>query len=353
MTERAITYVEALNEAIIQAMDQDPKVLCYGLGVTDPKHVFDTTENLESKFGPERVFDIPCSENAITGIGVGAALRGYKSVITHQRLDFSLLSMDQIVNSAAKWHYMFGSQLSVPITIRMILGRGWGQGPTHSQNLQAWFAHIPGLKVVCPSNASDAKGLLLASIFDPNPVIFLEHRWLHSSVSDVNSDYYELKIGGSNLVHTGNDITIVTNSYMVPECIDAVRYLKDKCSISCDLIDMYSIRPLDRKAIIKSVQKTGKLLCVDTASASISVSSEIISSVIEKFSPSAGILMQKIGLPDMPEPTSYGLTKGFHLNADDVIQKVLKMFGSPEKKPPKIRVPEHHDVPGAWFKGTF
>ena len=185
MTAKSKTFTEAVNEGLTFAMDRDPKVLCYGLGVTDPKHVFDTTSNLEAKFGSDRVFDIPCSENAITGIGVGAALRGYKSVITHQRLDFSLLSMDQIVNSAAKWYYMFGSQVSVPITIRMILGRGWGQGPTHSQNLQAWFAHIPGLKVVSPSNAADAKGLLLASIFDPNPVIFLEHRWLHNSVSEV------------------------------------------------------------------------------------------------------------------------------------------------------------------------
>jgi len=334
-------------------MHQDPKVLCYGLGVTDPKHVFGTTRFLESEFGPERVFDIPCSENAITGIGVGAALRGYKSIITHQRLDFSLLSMDQIVNSAAKWHYMFGSQMSVPITIRLILGRGWGQGPTHSQNLQAWFAHIPGLKVVSPSNASDAKGLLLASISDPNPVIFLEHRWLHNSVSVVNPNYYELEIGSSNILNVGEDVTVVTNSYLVPECIDAIRYLYNEFSISCDLIDIRSIRPLDKEMIIKSVAKTGKLLCVDTASASFSVSSEIISCVAESISPSKCILMQKIGLPDIPEPTSYGLTKGFHLNADDVINKIFAMCGIAEKTPPIIRKVEHHDIPGAWFKGPF
>ncbi|MDA9950848.1 hypothetical protein N9D28_01985 [Luminiphilus sp.] len=353
MSKRLISYAAAVNEGLMQAMTRDPKVLCYGLGVTDPKHVFSTTRDLEAKFGSDRVFDIPCSENAITGIGVGAALRGFKSVITHQRLDFSLLSMDQIVNSAAKWHYMFGSQLSVPITIRMILGRGWGQGPTHSQNLQAWFAHTPGLKVVCPSNASDAKGLLLASIFDPNPVIFLEHRWLHNSIADVDPNYYQMDIGGSKLVTLGKDITLVTNSYMVPECIDAVRFLESEYSISCDLIDMYSIRPLDRNMVINSAKKTGRLLCVDTASKSFSVSSEIISSVAENLSVSSSVYMQKLGLPDMPEPTSYALTKHFHLNADDVVVKVLTMCGVAKKDSPRIRNPAHHDVPGDWFRGPF
>ena len=155
-------FVNAINEAIYQAMEIDETVICYGLGVTDPKAVFGTTANLEKRFGPQRVFDMPTSENALTGIAVGAALNGIKSVMTHQRVDFFLLAMDQLVNSAAKWHYMFGSQNAIPITIRLIIGRGWGQGPTHSQNLQAWFAHIPGLKVVMPSTPADAKGLLLS-----------------------------------------------------------------------------------------------------------------------------------------------------------------------------------------------
>ncbi|MEK9921932.1 MAG: alpha-ketoacid dehydrogenase subunit beta, partial [Rhodospirillales bacterium] len=137
-----IKFSEAINNALASAMRENKNVICFGLGVTDPKSVFDTTGGLESEFGSERVFDIPCSENAITGIGIGASLNGAIPVMTHQRLDFFLLAMDQLVNSAAKWHYMFGSQKSVPITIRLILGRGWGQGPTHAQNLQAWFAHI-------------------------------------------------------------------------------------------------------------------------------------------------------------------------------------------------------------------
>lgn len=259
MSKRSeITFVQAINDSIRQAMEIDKKVLCYGLGVTDPKAVFGTTEKLEQIFGPDRVFDIPCSENAITGIGVGAALLGYKSVMTHQRLDFFLLAMDQLVNSAAKWNYMFGGNTPVPITIRLILGRGWGQGPTHSQNLQAWFAHIPGLKVVSPSNASDAKGLLIASIFDPSPVVFLEHRWLHNSKSDVLNDSFSVEIGKANVVKSGSDITLVTSSYLVAEALDAAEYVLNSFGISSEVIDLRTIKPLDTDTILASVKKNQK-----------------------------------------------------------------------------------------------
>ena len=144
MTQR-LSFAKAINEGLSQAMKIDDSVICYGLGVPDPKGVFGTTVGLQKKFGKERVFDMPASENAMTGVAIGASLNGIRPVMTHQRLDFFLLAMDQLVNNAAKWHYMFGGQSSVPITIRLIIGRGWGQGPTHSQNLQAIFAHIPGL----------------------------------------------------------------------------------------------------------------------------------------------------------------------------------------------------------------
>ena len=161
MKPRQITYAKAINEALDFALETDPNVLCFGLGVPDPKGVFGTTIGLQEKHGATRVFDMPTSENGMTGIAIGTALSGMRPVMTHQRLDFFLLAMDQLVNNAAKWHYMFGGQSSVPLTIRLILGRGWGQGPTHSQNLQSWFAHIPGLKVVMPANSADAKGLLI------------------------------------------------------------------------------------------------------------------------------------------------------------------------------------------------
>ena len=174
-----ISYSQAINQALTEEMKKNKNLICFGLGVNDSLKFFGTTMGLEEKFGKERAFETPTSENAMTGIGIGMSLYKNPCVMMHQRLDFFLLAMDQLVNSAAKWRFMFGGQNSVPITIRLIVGKGWGQGPTHSQSLQSWFAHIPGLKVVMPALPSDAYNLLKASIRDPNPVIFIEHRWLH------------------------------------------------------------------------------------------------------------------------------------------------------------------------------
>ena len=168
-----ITYAQAINKALTEEMSRNKKLICFGLGVNDSLNFFGTTKGLEKKFGPKRVFETPTSENAMTGIGVGMSLNNNPCVMMHQRLDFFLLAMDQLVNSAAKWHFMFGGKKSVPITIRLVVGKGWGQGPTHSQSLQSWFSHIPGLKVVMPSFPGDAYNLLKTSIRDPNPVIFI------------------------------------------------------------------------------------------------------------------------------------------------------------------------------------
>ena len=272
------TFAQSINSAIEIAMSLDKRVICYGLGATDPKGIFGTTLGLERKFGKERVFDMPTSENAMTGVGIGLSMGGFIPIMTHQRLDFFLLAMDQLVNSAAKMHYMFNGAINVPITIRLILGRGWGQGPTHSQNLQAWFAHIPGLKVVMPSSAEDAKGLLLSSIFDPNPVLFLEHRWLHNSTAEVPDGDYRIALGKSKKIFNGNRITIVSMSYMTVEAIIASKYL-EKHGISVELLDLRSIKPLDLDAIILSISKTGKLLVLDTGAYTCSVASDIISKI--------------------------------------------------------------------------
>ena len=217
--KRYIKFTEAINEALIQTMQIDDKVVVMGLGVDDPKRIFGTTNNLVELFGEKRVFDMPTSENAITGFAIGMSLGNYKPVLCHQRVEFALLSMDQIINQAAKWFYMNNGKMSVPIVIRLIIGRGWGQGPQHSQSLETLFANIPGLKVVCPSSAHDAKGMLISSILDKNPVIFFEHRWLHSTYSQVSEKLYKVPIGKSKVTEKGNDITIVASSYMTTEVI--------------------------------------------------------------------------------------------------------------------------------------
>jgi pyruvate/2-oxoglutarate/acetoin dehydrogenase E1 component len=346
-------FANAVNEALHQAMEIDSSVICYGLGVTDPKAVFGTTANLEKRFGPGRVFDMPTSENAMTGVAIGAALNGIKTVMTHQRIDFFLLAMDQLVNSAAKWHYMFGGQNSIPITIRLIIGRGWGQGPTHSQNLQAWFAHIPGLKVVMPTTPEDAKGLLLASIFDPNPVIFLEHRWLHNSVGEVPDGDIRVPIGKARIAKAGSDLTLVAMSYMTVEALHAANYLEQQ-GVSCEVIDLRTIKPLDWQTVMDSVTKTGRLLALDSGFTTGSVAGEIVARVaMEKFN-SLKYAPARLAMPDVPEPTSPSLTKGFYVRADDVVANVMRMMGRDAGHAIRdLQEQSPHDVPGEWFKGPF
>src|SRR3990167_7722104 len=350
---RSLTYAKAINEALHVAMQRDSKVICYGLGVDDPKRIFGTTDELQEIFGKERVFDTPTSENAMTGVGVGVALAGYRPVMVHQRLDFFLLAMDQLVNSAAKWHYMFGGQMTVPLVIRLILGRGWGQGPTHSQNLQSWFAHIPGLKVVAPATARDAKGLLLASIFDDNPVVFLEHRWLHQSESDVPVGDYRIPLGKAHIVRQGRDVTIVGMSYMTVEAIRAADFLNEQ-GISCEVIDLRTIRPIDWDVILQSISKTHKLVALDCSMPTCSVASEIIAKVsIDAFNALTHAPI-RIANPDNPEPTSFGLTKNYHPNAETIAKSVIKMMGKEiNLSGVSLQETRPHDVPGDWFKGPF
>lgn len=348
-----MTYTAAINEALHVAMEHDPKVICFGLGVDDPRRIFNTTSDLQERFGQERVFDMPTSENGMTGVGVGVALNGYRPVMVHQRLDFFLLAMDQLVNSAAKWHYMFGGQNSVPLVIRLIIGRGWGQGPTHSQNLHAWFAHIPGLKVVMPTTPADAKGMLLESIFDENPVVFLEHRWLHNSEGQVPVGDYRVPIGKARIAREGKDITIVSMSYMTVEALRAANYLEQQ-GISCEVVDLRSIRPIDWETIFGSVKKTNKLLVLDTGVVTGSVAGEIIARVCTDAFSLLNCPPARIAMPDNPEPTSFGLTQHFYPNSLSIVEKIAEMLGKTvdvtEFKQPATRP---HDVPGDWFKGPF
>lgn len=350
---RILTFGKAINEAMTIAMEKDPNVVAFGLGIDDPKCIFGTTSGLKENFGSERVFDMPVSENALTGIAIGASLNGIRPVMTHQRLDFFLLAMDQLVNNAAKWSYMFGGKSSVPITIRLILGRGWGQGPQHSQNLQSWFAHIPGLKVVMPATAYDAKGLLLSAIFDPNPVVYLEHRWLHNIEGDVPEGDYMVPLDKANLLYSGVDITIVSLSYMTIEALHALEALQQQ-GITCDLIDLRSVNPIDWGTIFMSVRKTGRLLVLDTANETLSVASEVIARVSIELFGNLKCAPQRIALPDYPTPTSPALSEAYYKRAEDVVKVTGEMLGQildfeqikNDRKSP-------HDVPGDWFKGPF
>lgn len=348
-----MNYVSAINNALFLSMQNDDKVICYGLGVPDPKNIFGTTAYLQKAFGEKRVFDMPLSENAMTGVAIGAAIRGYKPIMVHQRFDFFLLAMDQLVNGAAKWHMMFGGQVSLPITIRLIVGRGWGQGPTHSQSLHAWLAHIPGLKVVMPSSPSDAKGLLMESIRDPNPVIYIEHRWLHNMEGTVPSGDFFIPLGEAKVIESGRDLTIVGTSIFVPEAIRAIKYL-NKENINAELIDLRTVRPIDYDTIIQSVRKTKRLLVLDIGAKTGSIAGEIIAEVASSIGNSLISNPERICLPDFSVPTSFGLTKDFYPDFRSIVCKVYEMLNLEPNSPIlKLKNKVPHDVPGDWFDGPF
>lgn len=350
---RIITFGEAIREALDQAMEADENVIVYGLGVDDPKAIFGTTAGLRKKYGSERVFDMPTSENAMTGVGIGAALAGIRPVMVHQRLDFFFLAMDQVVNSAAPWHFMFGGEGSVPIVIRIIMGRGWGQGPTHSHNLQAWFAHIPGLKVVMPASAEDAKGLLLESIWDDNPVIFLEHRWLHDTTGHVPVEPTRIPLSKARKVCEGSDITLVAMSYMVVEAIHAAEYLKG-FGINCEILDLRTVAPIDWPAVFDSVRRTKRMLALDTGTTTGSVSGEVVARVAAECWESLAAAPRRLAMPDFPEGTSPALTANYHVRAEHIVTTVGEMLGrrvDPQPLADQRKYP--HDVPGEWFKGPF
>lgn len=347
----SMTFVDAVRDGLDVAMQLDPAMVCYGLGADDPKRIFGSMSGLAEKYGNDRVFDSPTSEAAMTGIAIGAALNGVRSVTVHQRLDFFLLAMDQLINNAAKWHFMFGGQRSVPIVIRLILGRGWGQGPTHSQSLHSWFAHVPGLKVVMPTNASDAKGLLLSSIFDPNPVIFMEHRWLHQAVSAVPMGDHRVPLGRAHVMREGGDITITAMSFLVPEALRAAALL-DGIGVKCDVIDLRTLRPLDFDTVSKSILKTGRILALDSGWLTCSVASEIVAFACETHFKALRSAPRRAGMPDHPEPTSFELTKNLHPTAETIANDVCDMLGLAQQFAPDPKAGPH-DVPGAWFKGPF
>jgi pyruvate dehydrogenase E1 component beta subunit len=356
---RQISYVEAVREALEQAMLEDERIIVIGEGVPDPKAIFNSTLGLQDKFGKDRVFDMPLSENGITGACIGAAISGMRPVMIHQRVDFALLSLDQIINNAAKWHYMFNGKSNVPLVIRMIIGRGWGQGPQHSQSLQALFALVPGLKVVMPTTAYDAKGMMVAAIKDNNPVIFIEHRWLHPIIDEVPRELYEVPLDKARIVCEGEDLTIAAFSYMTLESLIAVKALLSIMGIAVELIDMRSVRPLDSQIVIDSVNKTGCLIVVDTAYKTGSIAAELISQVVEATFNNLKIAPTRICSPDFSTPTASSMTEGYYANAITIANAVLRMLGKDtstgdyQKLMEVISDKGLHDVPNKDFRGPF
>ncbi|MBU4481189.1 alpha-ketoacid dehydrogenase subunit beta [Patescibacteria group bacterium] len=324
---RKITYAQAINEATHQAMEKDDKVFVIGQGCLSPWYVGDTTKGLVDKFGEKRVIDTPVSEAAITGVAIGAAMSGTKPILIFPRLDFMYLALDQIINQAANWHYMFGGKVNVPIVIRGIINRGGEQGAQHSQAIQAIFSHIPGLKVVMPSNPYDAKGLLGSAIEDPNPVIYIDDRWLYDEKGEVPEEIYTVPIGKGNILKEGKDVTIVAVSYMVKEALEAVDLLR-KENIQAEVIDIRSTKPLDQELILKSVKKTQRLVIADTGWKTGGISAEIAKRVYNNLYKDLKAPIEIVALPDLPAPASKALEKVYYPGKDNIIKTVKELFNS-------------------------
>ncbi len=310
---RTLAYVDALREAVEQEMERDPSVFVFGLDVDDHKAIQGSTRGLLQRFGAERVFTTPLSEDAMTGVASGAAMAGMRPIHVHIRMDFLLLCMNQLVNIAAKARTMWGGQVKVPLVVRAMIGKSWGQGAQHSQGLHSLFMHVPGLKVAAPSNAHDAKGCMIAAIRDDNPVVYMEHRLLYPTRTEVAEESFTVEPGRARLCTHGDDVTIVGISNMAQEAIRAAELLAE-VGVHAEVVDPIWLMPLDIDTIVDSARRTRRLLVVDNGWTACGASAEIVAAVAERAGPEAGIRVRRLGFAATTCPTSPWLEEQFYPN---------------------------------------
>ena len=315
-------YVNAVAKALADSMEQDASVIVMGEDVAQAGGSFKATRGLLDAFGPERVIDTPISEASITSAAVGAALTGLKPVVEIMFMDFITLSMDALVNQAAKARYMFGGQGSVPMVLRTPHGGGLSAGPQHSQCLEAWLAHIPGLKVVCPSNPQDAYSLLRAAIADPDPVVFVEHKAMYASKGQVDTTRPAL-IGKAATVRPGRDVTLISYGATVPVCLQAAEQLA-KDGVEAEVLDLRSIQPWDKAAVLESLSRTHRAGVVHEAVQAFGVGAEIVATIADEGFDDLDAPVQRVAAPFMPAPFASSLEQGYVVTAERVIAAVRK-----------------------------
>lgn len=331
---RKLPMYKAISEAISLEMEKDNNVFVMGEDIGIYGGIFGATNGLLEKFGPERVKDTPISESAFIGAALGAAAKGMRPIVELMFVDFFGVAMDQLYNHIAKVHYMSDGQVKMPVVIMTAMGGGYGDAAQHSQCLYSLFAHIPGLKVVIPSNSYDAKGLMASAIRDNNPVMYFFHKgimglgWvtpLGEAIKEVPEEAYTIPFGKANIVKEGNDITIVTVAKMVYEALWAAKEL-EKEGINAEVIDLRTLVPLDKETVINSVKKTGRILVVDEDYKSYGMSGEIITSVVEHMGDKFKSLPKRLTYPDIPIPYSRALEKFALPDKEKIINIVKSMF---------------------------
>ena len=347
--DRTLSYVEAIREATDQEMERDPSVILFGIDVDDPKAIQGTTRGLAEKYGPDRVFGTPLSEDAMTGVAIGMSLAGLRPIHVHIRMDFLMLAMNQLINIAAKSHYMYGGQVHVPIVVRSMIGKSWGQGAQHSQALYSFFMHVPGLKVVAPTNPHDAKGCLIQAIRDDNPVMSVEHRILHFQKGPVPEDLYAVPPGRARIAVPGEDVTLVGISYMQVECLRAQRYLEE-LGIRAEVIDPIWLSPLDIDTIVASVRKTGRLCVVENGWVTCGASAEIATQVSERLQGAREIRIRRMGFAPVTCPPTPKLEQLFYPNGRTIASTAYDLVrGGSEGWLPD----ERKDLQEIEFRGPF
>jgi pyruvate dehydrogenase E1 component beta subunit len=323
---RKLPYSLAINEALHQLMAEDPSIVLVGQGVKSPWYVGNTAKGLVERFGERRVYDTPVSENAVTGAGVGAAMAGLRPVVVHPRMDFMMFGLDPIINQAANWRYMSGGAARVPVVFWGIVNRAGEQAAQHSQALHSVFAHIPGLKVVAPSTAYDAKGLMVAAIRDDDPVVFVDERWLYGVEGPVPQAIYEVPIGQAAVRRPGKDVTIVAFSYLAPKAMEAAMRLEAQ-GVDAEVIDLRTLKPLDMPTVVASVAKTGRVVICDVGWRTGGIGGEIAAEICERCWDALRAPPVRVALPDLPAPAARTLEAVYYPGTDEIVtaaQALLK-----------------------------
>jgi len=325
-TGEPVNYGEAIREGFVYLLEEYPEVFCIGQGLWSPWYVGNTMTNLDQIYGRDRIIDTPVSELACTGAAVGASLFGYRPIVVHPRMDFMVLAIDQIINQAAKWSLMLGGQASPAVTIRAIINRGGEQGAQHSQALHAWFAHIPGLRVVMPATVQDARDLLISSVLCNSPVMYIDDRWLYDRTAVLPPvTERPLEQEGPQVVSNGTDITVVGIGHSTFLCEQAAQQLGVD-GISCEVIDVRILNPFRSDVLCESVRKTGKLCVVDGGWRTAGMSAEVIAAVVEQVD--ADVLDSspvRVTLPDASAPASRALEDIYYPGVNDVVGAVREL----------------------------
>ena len=323
---RELTFAQAINEALAEELRRDPAVFVIGEDVAEAGTPFKVLSGLVEEFGPERVLDSPISEAGITGLGVGAAMTGLRPVVDIMFGDFLTLVMDQLVNQAAKVHYMSGGKLKVPLVVRTTLGATRRSAAQHSQSLQAWVSHIPGLKVAIPSTPYDAKGLLKSAIRDDNPVVFIEDKLHYPLKGDVPVDEYTIPLGEADVKREGDDVTIVATSSMVQVSLAAAELLEAD-GISAEVVDPRTTTPLDEETLVRSVEKTGRAIVVDEGHRRYGVTAELAAVIAERAFYHLDAPVRRLGALDVPVPFSPTLEDVTVATPETVAQVARELVG--------------------------